>query len=211
MCFMTALTALLAGLLAGLGIAVPLGAIAVLLISEGVNRGFRGGAPGALAVGVVDTLYCTAAVTAGALAAPVVLSWGRWPALAGGCALLALAAIGLWRSLSRPMAEDATEVPTSTGWHRFALFLGLTAINPATLIYFGAITVGMADLLRSSLAALLFVVGVGTASITWQLLVVAAGALLRGRLTPRARRTTALLGNVIVAGLGLAMIVGTLF
>jgi len=68
----------------------------------------------------------------------------------------------------------------------------------------------MADLLRSPLAAGLFVVGVGTASITWQLLVVAAGALLRGRLTPRSRRVTALLGNVIVAGLGVAMIVGAL-
>ncbi len=105
---------------------------------------------------------------------------------------------------------DGTNPPTGTGWHRFALFLGLTAINPATLIYFGAITVGMADLLRSPLAAGLFVAGVGTASITWQLLVVAAGALLRGRLTPRARRITALIGNVIVAGLGVAMIVGAL-
>ncbi len=207
---MNALTALLAGLLAGLGIAVPLGAIAVLLVSEGVNRGFRRGAPGAIAVGVVDTLYCTAAVTVGALAAPVVTSWGRWPALVGGCALLVLASVGLWRSLSRPAAGDASEAPTGTGWHRFALFLGLTAINPATLIYFGAITVGMADLLRSPLAAGLFVAGVGSASITWQLLVVAAGALLRGRLTPGARRTTALVGNIIVAGLGVAMIVGAL-
>ncbi|HEY3340000.1 MAG TPA: LysE family transporter [Propionicimonas sp.] len=207
---MNALTALLAGLLAGLGIAVPLGAIAVLLVSEGVNRGFRRGAPGAIAVGVVDTLYCTAAVTVGALAAPVVTSWGRWPALVGGCALLTLAVVGLWRSLSQPPAGDATGTPTGTGWHRFALFLGLTAINPATLIYFGAITVGMADLLRSPLAAGLFVAGVGTASITWQLVVVAAGSLLRGRLTPGARRVTALIGNVIVAGLGVAMILGAL-
>lgn len=207
---MNALTALAAGLLAGLGIAVPLGAIAVLLVSEGVNRGFRSGAPGAIAVGVVDTLYCTAAVTVGALAAPVVIGWGRWPALVGGCALLAIAALGTWRALARPDLGDSTDAPTGTGWHRFALFLGLTAINPATLIYFGAITVGMADLLRTPLAAGLFVAGVGTASITWQLLVVAAGALLRGRLTPRARRITAILGNVIVAGLGVAMIIGAL-
>jgi len=207
---MNALTALLAGLLAGLGIAVPLGAMAVLLVSEGVNRGFRSGSPGAIAVGIVDTLYCTAAVTVGAVAAPVVTSWGRWPALGGGCALLVIAALGVWRSLERPGLGEGTRPPTGTGWHRFALFLGLTAINPATLIYFGAITVGMADLLRSPLAAGLFVAGVGTASITWQLMVVAAGALLRGRLTARARRITALLGNVIVAGLGVAMIVGGL-
>lgn len=207
---MNALTALAAGILAGLGIAVPLGAIAVLLVSEGVNRGFRRGAPGALAVGLVDTLYCMAAVTVGALAAPVVTSWGRWPALVGGCALVTLAVLGTWRSLTRPQAGDAADAPTGTGWHRFALFLGLTAINPATLIYFGAITVGMAELFRSPLSAALFVVGVGTASVSWQLLVVAGGALLRGRLTERARRITALLGNVIVAGLGTAMLIAAL-
>jgi arginine exporter protein ArgO len=205
---MNALTALGAGLLAGLGIAVPLGAIAVLLVAEGVDRGFRRGAPGAIAVGLVDTLYCTAAVTVGALAAPVVTSWGRWPALVGGCALLVLAVVGGLRSLSRSHAGDATEAPTGSGWHRFALFLGLTAINPATLIYFGAITVGMADLLGTTLAAGLFVLGVAAASITWQLLVVGAGALLRGRLTEGARRVTGLTGNVIIAGLGTAMIVG---
>lgn len=201
---MGALAALAAGVIAGLGIAVPLGAIAVLLINEGVTRGFRGGAPGAVAVGVIDTVYCTAAVTLGAVAAPVITGWGRWPALAGGIALLVIAGLGLWRSLGRPDVVDSTEGPSGTGWHRFALFLGLTAINPATLVYFAAITVGLAHLLQSPLAAGLFVAGVGTASVSWQLVVVAVGALMRGRLSPRSRRVTAVVGNLIVAGLGVA-------
>jgi threonine/homoserine/homoserine lactone efflux protein len=207
---MDAVTALVAGILAGLGIAVPLGAIAVLLVNEGVTRGFREGAPGAIAVAVIDTIYCTAAVTFGVVAAPVISAWGRWPGLAGGTALIMIAALSLWRSLRRPASDDATDPPTGTGWHRFALFLGLTAINPATLVYFAAIAVGLADLLQSPLAAGLFVVGVGTASVSWQLVVVAAGAMLSGRLTPRSRRVTALLGNVIVAGLGVAMIMKVL-
>jgi hypothetical protein len=80
----------------------------------------------------------------------------------------------------------------------------------ATLVYFAAITVGLAHLLNSPLAAGLFVAGVGTASISWQLVVVAAGALMRGRLSPRARRLTAMVGNLIVAGLGVAMLVSAL-
>jgi len=204
------LPALLAGLLAGLGIAVPLGAIAVLLVNEGVTRGFRAGWPGALAVGMVDTLYCTAAVTLGAVAAPAITAWGRWPALGGGAVLIAIAALGLWRSRAGLAVVDATEPPAGTGWHRFALFLGLTAINPATLVYFAAITVGLSDLLRSPLAAGMFVAGVGTASISWQLLVVAGGALLRGRLTPRARRVTAVVGNCIVAALGATMLLSVM-
>jgi arginine exporter protein ArgO len=194
-------------MLAGLGIAVPLGAIAVLLINEGITRGFRAGAPGAVAVGLVDTVYCTAAVTLGAVAAPAISTWGRWPALAGGTALLAIAGIGLYRALSGPDAVDSGEPPSGTGWHRFGLFLGLTAINPATLVYFAAITVGLAHLLQSPLASGLFVAGVGTASVSWQLVVVAAGALMRGRLTPRARRLTAVIGNLIVAALGVATLI----
>jgi threonine/homoserine/homoserine lactone efflux protein len=206
---MSPLPALVAGLIAGFGIAVPLGAIAVLLVNEGVSRGFRAGWPGALAVGMIDTLYCTAAVTLGAVAAPVITAWGKWPAVVGGAVLITIAALGLWRSRTRFAAVDATEAPVGTGWHRFGLFLGLTAINPATLVYFAAITVGLSDLLRSPVAAGLFVAGVGTASVSWQFLVVASGALLRGRLTPRARRVTAAVGNCIVAALGAAMLLGT--
>ena len=165
---------------------------------------------GAIAVGTVDTLYCTAAVGLGAVAAPVITSWGPWPARVGGTALLVISALGIWRALRRSTAGADAGPPAGSPWRRFALFLGLTAINPATLVYFAAITVGLAHLLQSPLAAGLFVAGVGAASVSWQLLIVAGGALLRGRLTARARQVTGLVGNVIIAALGIAMLVNSL-
>ena len=213
---MDLLTAATSGMLAGLGVALPLGAISVLLLGEGVAQGFRAGAPAALAVGTVDTLYCAVAVAIGGVAAPVITGWGVWPAVFGGAALVTIAALGLRRSLARPATggDPATTATTASatpapnrGGRRYALFLGLTAINPTTLIYFAAITVGLASVLRSPLAALVFVVGAGLASLAWQLLLVAAGAQLGGRATPRARWITTVTGNVIVAGLGVAMIV----
>lgn len=210
---MDALAALGSGLLAGIGLAAPLGAIGVLLLQEGVARGFRSGAPGAVAVAVVDTLYCSAAILLGALAAPVITGWGGWPGIVGGVALIVIAAIGLRRSLgwgsSIGSQEPSLSLPSRvlpSGRQRFALFLGLTAINPATLVYFTAITVGLASLVSSATTAALFVAGVGCASLSWQLALVAAGALLSGRMTPRARRATSLVGNVVVAGLGLGML-----
>lgn len=203
---MDVLAALGSGLLAGFGIAAPLGAIAVLLIGEGVNRGFRAGSPGALAVGLVDTLYCAAAVSIGAVAAPVIAGWGRVPGIIGGLALIVLAVIGIVRARPDPTAGDAPR-PAGSGWQRFVLFLGLTAINPATVIYFAALTAGLAPLLQSALTAGTFVAGVGLASLSWQLGLVAAGGLLRGRTTPRARRLTTLAGNLVVAGLGVALLV----
>lgn len=204
---MDALAALGAGMLAGLGVAMPLGAIAVLLIGEGVTRGFRHAWPAGFAVGLVDTLYCALAIWIGAVAAPVIASWATWPAMVGGIALIAIASFGLWRATSSETA-GASDPPPGSGGRLFVLFLALTAVNPATLVYFTAIAVGLSQLLQTPPAAALFVVGVGVASISWQLLVIAAGAVL-GLRAPRAKQVTALVGNLIVAGLGVAMMVST--
>jgi arginine exporter protein ArgO len=205
---MDALTAFGTGLVAGLGIAVPLGAIGVLLIQEGVTRGLRRGAPAAVAVGLVDTVYCLAAVAAGAVAAPVIARLGSWPAVVGGVALVVIAILGIRRALAARAAETGVgEASLGPAWQRFVLFLGLTAINPATLVYFAAIALGLAGLLGSPLRAALFVAGTGLASVAWQLLLVAAGALLRRRTSPRARTITALIGNAVVAAFGAAMLI----
>ncbi len=194
------------GALAGLGVAVPLGAIGILLLGEGIGRGFRSGAPGAVAVGCIDTAYSALAVVFGAAAAPVIGRGGRWPAVLGGTVLVGIAALGLWRSSRAP--ADAAPAPSGSGWRRFVLFLGLTAINPATLIYFAAITVGLGGRLGTPAAAVAFVAGVGLASTAWQLVVVGTGAVLRHRITERARRLSVVVGNLVVAGLGVAMLVG---
>jgi arginine exporter protein ArgO len=205
---MGALTAFGSGLVAGLGIAVPLGAIGVLLIQEGVMRGLRRGAPAAVAVGVVDTVYCLGAVALGAVAAPLIARLGRWPAVVGGVALIVIAVLGIRRALGARVAETGVaEASPGPAWRRFALFLGLTAINPATLVYFAAITLGLAGLLRSPVRAALFVAGTGLASVAWQLLLVAAGALLRRRTSSRTRTATALIGNAVVAAFGAAMLI----
>ena len=205
---MDALTAFGTGLVAGLGIAVPLGAIGVLLIQEGVTRGLRRGAPAAVAVGLVDTVYCLAAVAAGAVAAPVIARLGSWPAVVGGVALVVIAILGIRRALAARAAETGVgEASLGPAWQRFVLFLGLTAINPSTLVYFAAIALGLAGLLGSPLRAALFVAGTGLASVAWQLLLVAAGALLRRRTSPRARTITALIGNAVVAAFGAAMLI----
>lgn len=207
---MDVLSVLASGLLAGLGVAMPLGAISVLLLGEGITRGFGRSVPAATAVGVVDALYAALAVLLGAVAAPLIAGWSPWPTVVGGVALVGIAAAGLWRSrAAAPEAADAGP-HDGPGWHRFAVLFGLTAINPATLVYFAAITVGLADLLRTPAAGALFVGGVGVASLSWQLVVVAVGGALGSRATPRARRATAVAGNLIVAGLGVAMLLPAL-
>jgi len=133
---------------------------------------------------------------------------GSWPAVVGGVALVVIAILGIRRALAARAAETGVgEASLGPAWQRFVLFLGLTAINPATLVYFAAIALGLAGLLGSPLRAALFVAGTGLASVAWQLLLVAAGALLRRRTSPRARTITALIGNAVVAAFGAAMLI----
>lgn len=200
-----------AGLIAGLALVVPLGAIGVLLIREGASRGFVAGMPAASAVATVDVLYCTVALAAGRVLAPTITGWAPWPQVVGGVTLIAIAAWGLIaarrrRDESALRGHEGTGAGRGPGWHRYAMLFGLTAINPATVVYFAAIATGLSSLTSSVAAAVLFVVGVATASMGWQTALVGAGAALRWKTGARAQRATAMIGNSAVALLGLFLI-----
>jgi len=203
------LAALGAGLIAGLALALPLGAIGVLLIQQGASRGFGGAVPAAAAVATVDAIYCFAALSAGSVLAPLVTMWMPWPQIVGGVTLVTIAAWGLARIGERPVGSSTSAaVDTAAGWRRYAMFLGLTAVNPATLVYFAAIVTGLSSVTASAAAGALFVVGVTVASLGWQTLLVGVGAVIRGRSGPRLRHATSLIGNGAVALLGAIMIAG---
>ena len=60
---------LVAGLLAGWGVAIPLGAIGVMVVDLGMRGGFRPAAAAAAGVATADLLYAAVAAAAGAAAA----------------------------------------------------------------------------------------------------------------------------------------------
>ena len=203
--------ALLSGLVAGLAIAFPLGAIAVLLLQEGMRRGFRRGLPAAAGVASVDALYCLAAALLGAVAAPVVKGLAPWPTVVGGLALVTIATWGLLRLPSRAPSDLGADIkPLGTGWARYSLFFGLTLINPATLVYFAALMTGLDGIAGDAGASALFIAGVGIGSFTWQAALVTVGGILHGRIGPRAGRITTVIGNLVVATLGVTLVVTAL-
>lgn len=76
-----------------------------------------------------------------------------------------------------------------------AQFLGLTALNPATLLYFTAILTGLSSVAESPQTAIAFIIGAGVASFGWQALLVALGASLRLKAGPSFRMRASVLGN----------------
>lgn len=205
---MDILAALLSGSVAGLVLAAPLGAIGVLLVREGVTRGLRRGLPGAAAVASVDVLYCTAAVAAGSLAGPIIGNLTPWPQIIGGFAVIAVGVFGLVKSRrpKEPGIDQRTARSGPSSLRRYLVFVGLTALNPATLVYFAAIMTGLDQVTVSPSTSVAFIIGVGVASFGWQSLLVAAGAILRRSAGPSFQWWTTAIGNGLVIVLGVALI-----
>ncbi|MFF3908051.1 LysE family transporter [Streptomyces sp. NPDC001848] len=200
--------ALLAGLVAGYGIAVPVGAVGTYLVSLTARTSLRTGACAALGVATADGLYAlVAAVGGSALAAALqpVLVPLRW---AAALVLAALAVHGGARAVCRYRSPGtvATADAVPQGPARAYLgLLGVTLLNPATVVYFAALVVGgRATGTVRLLDQALFVLAAFAASASWQLLLAGGGALLGRALTGRrGRLVTALVSCAVIAVLAI--------
>ncbi|WP_051812851.1 hypothetical protein [Kitasatospora sp. MBT63] len=195
------------GAVAGLGVAVPVGAIGVLLLQEG-GRGWRPAAGGALAVALVDALYAAVAVLLGPQVARLLAGAGGWVRLVSAALLAVIAVRGLL-SLRGAGAATADGAGPATGdgsaARSFLRFGLLTVVNPATALYFTALTAARGSSLRGGATGAVFVAGVFAASVLWQQLVAAAGAFGVARLGGRARQATYALGYGLVAFLAVRL------
>jgi len=201
--------ALLAGLAAGLAVAVPIGAIGALLVTLGARDGWHTAAAAGLGAATVDGVYATAAVLAGAVLTPALADW-RGPLRWSSAAVLAVVALWLVRPAWRPPPPPGAEPARWSPPRAFGTVLALTAVNPATLVYFAALIAGrpFGDLGTSGARAM-FVSGVVVGSAAWQLVLATAGATAGRRLTgPRGRRWSALVGGGLVLVLAVRTALG---
>jgi arginine exporter protein ArgO len=199
--------ALVAGLLAGYGVAVPVGAIAILIIELTARTRLRVGAGAALGVATADGLYALVAVLGGAaLAGQIEPIAGplRWVAAAVLVALAVRTAAAAVRRHRDP-AEAPSRSGSGLGTPARAYFglLGLTLLNPATVVYFSALVLGRQAADRLSVAGeVAFVAAAFAASASWQLVVAGSGSLV-GRIVsgPRGRLITALVSSAVIVAL----------
>ena len=198
------------GLLAGYGIAIPVGAVSILIMTTAMVRGFRTGFAAGAGAAAADLVYATAASAAGTALVVVLQPVARYFKIAGGVALLLMAGIGFIKGIrERKNARDAAPPTRSTDARAtFVQFLGITLVNPLTVVYFTALVLGRENgspaLLVDRLA---FVAGAAGASLSWQTLIAAFGSIFHGRLSPRVRTGAAIAGNLIVAALGARILV----
>ena len=205
------LTAFLEGLAAGYGIAIPVGAVAILIVNTALGSGFRLGFMAGAGAATADLLYAGLAVLAGSGLAHTLAPLAVPVRAVGGLALMALAVWGLWRGRRAPAALSP-ETRAGRPGPIYLQFVGLTLLNPLTIVYFAAYILGRQPAAQSPspAAAAAFALGAGLASISWQTLLAALGGLGRRSITPRFRTFAVAAGNLIVLALGIRILAQSL-
>lgn len=199
-------TPAVAGVLAGLGVAMPLGAVAALLLREGLVNGFRTAAAGAAGVATVDLVYCIIAALTGATFAPLIEDHSSVFLLTSGVLIVAIGVRQLWQGMRQP-PRAAAEVERASAPAAFGRFVGLTAINPITLVYFIALSGAVTHSDASWIAPVIFVAAVGGASLAWQLLLARVGSAFGGALSLSATRAIGVIASFLIVALGMVAVV----
>ena len=197
--------ALLAGIFAGYAIAVPVGVIAVLIIETGMAGGLRRGLAAGAGAATVDLVYCAGALGAGGLLSQALAVFLVPLQVLSGIVLIAIGLRGLgalWTHRGTPIANLDDPRVRGSARQLYLRFILLTALNPATVLYFLALAVGLPGLGSDPLQAIAFTAGAAGASLSWQLLFGTIGAAA-GRLLPeRAVAATRLVGQLLIIAFG---------
>jgi threonine/homoserine/homoserine lactone efflux protein len=177
---------------------MPVGPIAVLILRTGMREGARAALAAGAGAATADLVYAALAMLAGPAVVgalgPVLL-----PARLVAAGLLLAIALLMLRGAARAAAPRDPAPAART----YATVLGLTLVNPATVVYFASLAVGLPALSAAAEARAAFVLAAAAASLSWQWLLAGAGSALHGRVPPRLLLVTSVASAVIIALLAL--------
>jgi threonine/homoserine/homoserine lactone efflux protein len=195
---MTPTAALIAGLVAGLAIAMQVGAVSLLLIEASVVAGPRAGVAAGMGVATADFAFAVVAAAAGSAAGAALSSHEAEIKIVAAIALAAIALHGL-AGLWRDPEPRALEV--RSGY--YSRFLAITAVNPLTIASFAAVAAALS--LDGVGATVAFVLGVGAASAGWHLVLTLAAGHAGRWITPGIRRSLAIGGRMLVLAIAVRL------
>jgi len=197
-------TAFVLGVLAGLSVAMPVGPVGVLLLRTGLVDGARVAVGAACGIATIDLGYAVLAV---ALGAPVSRVLGQHTELVRWVSAGVLVVVGVVTAARASRDPVAATVVAPSAPRAYLRFVGLTAVNPLTAVTFTTIAVGLAAQVGGAGPASAFVVGVGLASLAWQLVLAMTSGALGLRVPPQARRWVSMAGAGVVVLAGVALVV----
>lgn len=189
---------------AGLLLAVPVGPMAMLCLRRGLTLGTAAGLVTGIGIATADALF--AAIAAFGLgAASAFVADAAWLVDVGGLVLIAL---GLKDMIPGATITSAPSLAGELGAYAGAVLLTLT--NPATILTFAAVIVGLGLVpdLVSPIQGAIFVAGVFVGSAAWWMLLSTAAGKFGDRLSAGAIRWTRRAAGCAFIAFGLYAILG---
>jgi len=170
----------------GLVLAVPVGPMALLCLRRSLTLGVTPGLVTGAGIATADALYAGVAAF-GLGAAAAFIGQASWLPTIGG---LTLVVIGLKDIMDADRTTASPSLAANLGAYAGAVLLTLT--NPATILTFAAVIVGLGLVpdLASPFYGAVFVAGVFLGSVGWWALLCSVAARLGGRLAPGVTRWT---------------------
>lgn len=197
------------GVVAGYGIAIPIGAIAVLIFETTLRKGFLTGFMAGAGAATADTIFALIASFAGVAVASALMPFAAVIRLTSVLVLFSIGLYGLWRTFKRRSRATRQHLRDNSRGKRatFWQFLGLTLLNPLTVVYFAALIMSReANSTLTTVEQLAFVAGAGLASLSWQTLLVCVGHFASQLLSERLQMIVSITGYLVVVGLGMRVL-----
>lgn len=202
---------LFAGAVAGLAVAMPIGAVGSYLVGLAARERTAIAVVAALGIASVDGGYAIVAAAGGAGLQAMLSEVSGWLTYAAAITLVVVAVYTM-RTAFRRYRRDIqprAKLRELTPARAYLSLVALTAINPATVVTFAAVVVGRSssDGGSSWLAVALFALGAFGASAIWQLLLAGGGSLL-GRMlrTRRGQLRISLCSAVVMLGFAVGVL-----
>ncbi len=198
---MTALEVLTQSFILGLGIAMPVGPIGVLVIRRSLTQGRKYGIASGLGAATADGLYGFIATLGLGLIASLLEGIQFYTRLIGGVFLLYLA----WQIYnSKPSEKTGTTKSTSSLIGAYISTLLLTFSNPATILFF----FGVVSSLKISGHGWAVVLGFSLGSALWWIALSTVASSLGSRMDSKALRLVNIVSSLVIAGFAIYAFTG---
>jgi threonine/homoserine/homoserine lactone efflux protein len=198
--------ALIAGVIAGLAVAMQVGAVSLLLVETAVVAGPRAGVAAGMAVATVDFGFAAIAAAAGGITGPALVSHEGEIRAVGALMLAAIALHGLVTSARERGPAPAAAIAGGAPRAHYARFLAITAANPLTITSFAAVAAALT--VDGPVSAAAFAAGVGAASAGWHLVLTVAAGHAGRWITPPIRRGLGIGGRLVVLAIAAHLALG---
>ena len=197
---MTWLEVLAQSFVLGLGIAMPVGPIGVLVIRRSLSEGRSIGIASGLGAASADGIYGLIATLGLGLVSSLLAGVQFYTRLIGGAFLLYLA----WTIYRAKPSQQAAKVSGLSWWGAYLSTLALTLSNPATILFFFGVVAGLG--VRGSAWAI--VPGFFLGSASWWISLSVVASAFGTRLTPAHLRVVNIASSLVILGFALYALLG---